>query len=61
MTLIDCCEKLPDDATLITPLASTRFRMTDVLRQEIGRLEQRIQELTEFSSGNSFGPGTESG
>ena len=33
----------------------------DVLRQEIGRLEQEIEELTEFSPGSSFGEQTESG
>src|SRR5699024_199101 len=29
-TLRDRCEELPEDATLITPLASKRFRLTDV-------------------------------
>ncbi|WP_273837220.1 hypothetical protein [Halococcus sp. PRR34] len=29
-TLCERCEELPDDATLITPLASRRFRITDV-------------------------------
>ncbi|WP_256684919.1 hypothetical protein [Halococcus qingdaonensis] len=34
-TLIERCEKLPEEATLITPLASKRFRITDVQDQRI--------------------------
>jgi hypothetical protein len=34
-TLIERCEKLPDDATLITPLANTRFRITDTQQPRI--------------------------
>ena len=34
-TLIDRCEQLPEEATLITPLASKRFRITDVQDQRI--------------------------
>jgi hypothetical protein len=34
-TLIERCEKLPEDATLITPLANTRFRITDVQQPRI--------------------------
>ena len=34
-TLIERCEDLPDEATLITPLASTRFRVSDVQDQRI--------------------------
>jgi hypothetical protein len=34
-TLIERCEVLPDEATLITPLASKRFRITDVQDQRI--------------------------
>ena len=30
VTLIERCEKLPDDATLITSLTNTRFRIIDV-------------------------------
>ncbi len=131
-TLIERCEELPEDATLITPLASRRFRIdeivleafegtgidreqlvgvdrgkvdealdvvsvpesavydvseseyvrkadvdeerketrlqglkdrlavsddseAEVLHQEVDRLEQEIEELTEFSPGSSFG------
>lgn len=34
-TLIERCENLPEDATLITPLANTRFRITDVQQPRI--------------------------
>ena len=34
-TLRDRCEELPEDATLITPLANTRFRITDVQQSRI--------------------------
>ncbi|EMA50473.1 hypothetical protein C448_01409 [Halococcus morrhuae DSM 1307] len=34
-TLIERCEQLPEEATLITPLASRRFRITDVKNQRI--------------------------
>ncbi|EMA55675.1 hypothetical protein [Halococcus thailandensis] len=34
-TLIERCEKLPEEATLITPLASTRFQITDVQDQRL--------------------------
>jgi hypothetical protein len=34
-TLIERCENLPEDATLITPLANTRFRITDVHQPRI--------------------------
>jgi hypothetical protein len=34
-TLIERCEDLPDEATLITPLASKRFRITDIQDQRI--------------------------
>jgi len=34
-TLIERCEELPEDATLLTPLANNRFRMTDVQQQRI--------------------------
>jgi hypothetical protein len=34
-TLIERCEQLPEDATLITPLANTRFRITDVQQPRI--------------------------
>ncbi|WP_049996313.1 hypothetical protein [Halococcus sediminicola] len=34
-TLIERCEELPEEATLITPLASKRFRITDVQDQRI--------------------------
>jgi len=34
-TLIDRCEQLPEEATLITPLASKRFRITDVQEPRI--------------------------
>jgi hypothetical protein len=34
-TLIERCEKLPEDATLITPLANTRFRITDTQQPRI--------------------------
>ena len=32
-TLIERCEELPDEATLLTPLASKRFQITDVQDQ----------------------------
>ena len=34
-TLLDRCDELPDDATLITPLANKRFRITGVQQQRI--------------------------
>ena len=34
-TLIECCEELPEDATLITPLSTNRFRVSDVQQQRI--------------------------
>lgn len=34
-TLLERCENLPEDATLITPLANSRFRITDVREQRI--------------------------
>jgi hypothetical protein len=34
-TLIERCEELPGEATLITPLASKRFRITDIQDQRI--------------------------
>ena len=34
-TLLERCEELPEDATLITPLANSRFRITDVREQRI--------------------------
>jgi hypothetical protein len=34
-TLIECCEELPEDATLITPLSTKRFRVTGVQQQRI--------------------------
>ena len=34
-TLIERCERLPDDATLITPVANTRFCITDVQQPRI--------------------------
>jgi hypothetical protein len=34
-TLIERCEQLPEEATLITPLASRRFRITDVQEPRI--------------------------
>jgi hypothetical protein len=34
-TLCERCEELPEDATLITPLASRRFRITDVQEPRI--------------------------
>ena len=34
-TLIERCEDLPEDATLITPLSTRRFRVTDVQQQRI--------------------------
>jgi hypothetical protein len=34
-TLIERCEDLPEDATLITPLSTTRFRVTEVQQQRI--------------------------
>lgn len=34
-TLIERCDQLPEDATLITPLANTRFRITDVQQPRI--------------------------
>ena len=34
-TLIERCENLPDEATPITPLASKRFRITDVQDQRV--------------------------
>ena len=34
-TLCERCEELPDDATLITPLASRRFQITDVQEPRI--------------------------
>ena len=34
-TLIERCEGLPEDATLITPLSTTRFRVTEVQQQRI--------------------------
>jgi hypothetical protein len=34
-TLIERCEELPDEATLITPLASKRFRITGIQDQRI--------------------------
>jgi hypothetical protein len=34
-TLRDRCEELPEDATLITPLATKRFRITDVQQSRI--------------------------
>jgi hypothetical protein len=34
-TLIERCEELPEHATLITPLANKRFRVTDVQQQRI--------------------------
>ena len=34
-TLIERCETLPEDATLITPLANTRFRITDTQQPRI--------------------------
>lgn len=43
-TLLDACDELPEGATLITPLAHERFRITDVQ-------EPRI--VIEFHSGES--------
>jgi polyhydroxyalkanoate synthesis regulator phasin len=34
-TLIERCEDLPEDATLITPLSTKRFRVTDVQQQRV--------------------------
>ena len=34
-TLLERCEELPEDATLITPLANSRFRITDVREQRV--------------------------
>jgi hypothetical protein len=34
-TLIERCEDLPEDATLITPLANERFRIMDVRQQRV--------------------------
>jgi len=34
-TLLDECEELTADATLITPLSETRFRLTDVQEHRI--------------------------
>ena len=34
-TLLDRCEELPEDATLITPLSTNRFRLTAVQQQRI--------------------------
>ncbi|RJT07452.1 hypothetical protein [Halococcus sp. IIIV-5B] len=34
-TLLERCEGLPEDATLITPLTNSRFRITDVREQRI--------------------------
>ena len=34
-TLIERCEELPEDATLLTSLANNRFRVTDVQQQRI--------------------------
>ena len=34
-TLCERCEELPDDATLVTPLASRRFQITDVQEPRI--------------------------
>ena len=34
-TLIERCEDLPEDATLITPLSTRRFRVTDIQQQRI--------------------------
>jgi hypothetical protein len=34
-TLIERCDKLPEDATLITPLANTRFRITAIQQPRI--------------------------
>ena len=34
---------------------------TEVLRQEIDRLEQEVKNLTEFSPGSAFGEQTEYG
>ena len=34
-TLIERCEELPDEATLLTPLASKRFQITDVQDQRL--------------------------
>ena len=34
-TLIERCEDLPEEATLITPLSTTRFRVTEVQQQRI--------------------------
>jgi len=34
-TLIERCEELPDDATLITPVANKRFRVADIQQQRI--------------------------
>jgi hypothetical protein len=34
-TLLERCEELPEDATLITPLSTTRFRITDVQQQRV--------------------------
>ncbi|EMA56260.1 hypothetical protein [Halococcus thailandensis] len=44
-TLIERCEKLPDEATLITPLASKRFRIIDVQDQRV--------IITDVDSGDS--------
>lgn len=34
-TLIERCEDLPEDATLITPLSTRRFRVTEVQQQRV--------------------------
>lgn len=34
-TLLERCERLPEDATLITPLANKRFRITNVQQQRV--------------------------
>jgi hypothetical protein len=34
-TLIERCEELPEDATLITPLSTKRFRVTEVQQQRV--------------------------
>jgi len=34
-TLLNRCEDLPEDATVITPLSTTRFRVTDVQQQRV--------------------------
>ncbi len=47
-TLLDECEDLPEDATLLTPLSQDRFRLADV--QEHLTFDTRVPYQLVFST-----------